>query len=94
MDNLIQLLIALCKKFKDGTFYINDVDVDKLALLIKRIISSDTEFSKYSACNYLGISRASFDNYIKEGKVPKGEHKQGFKELFWYKKDLDEFKKL
>jgi hypothetical protein len=38
---------------------------------------------------YLNISRATFYNYIKQGKLQKGMKQQGFKELFWYKKDLD-----
>ena len=41
---------------------------------------------------YLNISRATFDNYVRAGKIPKGRKQQGFKELFFYKKDLDKFK--
>ena len=37
------------------------------------------------------MSRATFDNYVREGKLPKGKHEIGFKELSWSKKDLDEF---
>lgn len=37
------------------------------------------------------VSRATFDNYVREGKLPKGKHEIGFKELSWSKKDLDEF---
>ena len=33
----------------------------------------------------------SNDNYVREGKLPKGKHEIGFKELSWSKKDLDEF---
>ena len=32
------------------------------------------------------------DNYVRAGKIPKGRKQQGFKELFFYKKDLDKFK--
>lgn len=39
-----------------------------------------------------GISRATFDNYVREGKIPKGLKQPGFKELFWLKRDLDEIK--
>nr|DAM09941.1 MAG TPA: excisionase [Caudoviricetes sp.] len=28
--------------------------------------------SKIQACDYLGISRATFDNYVKNGWIPKG----------------------
>ena len=37
------------------------------------------------------ISRATFDNYVKDGKLPRGEHHIGFKELSWSKKDLDKY---
>ena len=48
--------------------------------------------SKIAACDYLGVSRATFDNYVKNGYIPKGEQKYGFKELSWRKYDLDKFK--
>ena len=48
--------------------------------------------SKYQACNYLNVSRATFDNYVSDGKIPRGIHQQGFKELYWLKKDLDKFR--
>ena len=47
--------------------------------------------SKVAAYDYLGISRATFDNYVKLGMIPKGEKKYGFKELSWRKYDLDKF---
>lgn len=91
MEELLKLCIKFYSKFKENKYSLNDSDISKLSLLIKGIIDNDTEFSKYSACNYLNVSRASFDNYVKENKIPKGTHKQGFKELIWYKKDLDNF---
>lgn len=47
--------------------------------------------SKYEAYSYLNISRAKFDNLVKEGKLPKGKKQQGFKELSWTKGDLDKY---
>lgn len=51
------------------------------------------KMSKYQACQYLNMSRASFDNYVREGKLPRGKKEAGFKELFWTQKDLDAFKR-
>ena len=34
-------------------------------------------------------SRATFDNYVKNGWIPKGYKQDGFKELSWMKSDLD-----
>lgn len=43
------------------------------------------------ACDYLGVSRATFDNYVKDGFIPRGYKQEGFKELSWNKADLDIF---
>lgn len=56
------------------------------------VVNPETKMSKYQAVKFLGISRATFDNYIVKGLIPKGLEQQGFKEKFWYKKDLTKFK--
>ena len=38
----------------------------------------------------LNVSRATFDNLVREGIIPRGEKIMGFKELFWEEKTLDE----
>lgn len=50
------------------------------------------KLSIYQACKYLGVSRATFDNWVREGKLPKGRKQAGFKELFYYKSDLEKVK--
>lgn len=49
------------------------------------------ELSKTEAAEYVGVSRATFDNYINKGLIPKGRKRQGFKELSWNKSDLNKF---
>lgn len=71
------------------------LDNDDAMFLIEaanKITNTENKLSKYQACKYLHISRATFDNYVKEGKLPKGKKEQGFKELFWTMKDLKDFK--
>lgn len=58
---------------------------------INKLSNKEGRMSKYEAYSYLNISRAKFDNLVKEGKLPKGKKQQGFKELSWNKKDLDLF---
>lgn len=58
---------------------------------MKRFTDKEKRLSKYAACEYLNVSRATFDNYVREGKLPRGKHEIGFKELSWNKKTLDEF---
>lgn len=52
------------------------------------ITNPESKLSKYQAIKFLGISRATFDNYVAKGFIPKGMEQQGFKEKFWYKRDL------
>lgn len=59
--------------------------------VIKELTNKEKGLSKYKAFQYLNISRATFDNYVRAGKIPRGVHEAGFKELRWYKKDLDNF---
>ena len=57
------------------------------------ITDPEGKLSKYQAIKFLGISRATFDNWVKEGKIPEGRKEQGFKEKFWIRNDLDKIKK-
>ena len=52
-------------------------------------IGQENEMSKTQAAEYIGVSRATFDNYVHDGFLPKGTKVEGFKELRWYKSDLD-----
>jgi predicted DNA-binding transcriptional regulator AlpA len=52
-------------------------------------IGQDNEMNKTEATDYIGVSRATFDNYVKDGFIPKGKEVGRFKELRWYKSDLD-----
>ena len=47
--------------------------------------------SKEQSCTFLNVSRATFDNYVRDGFIPKGKQVGKFKELRWYKSDLDLF---
>ena len=79
---------------------INDIDcgnsniTEDEAMDIIKIIKSYTDktqkLSKYQACQKLNISRATFDNLVREGIIPRGEKVMGFKELFWEERTLDE----
>jgi hypothetical protein len=44
--------------------------------------------SKESACEYLNVSRATFDLHVSLGNIPRGKKRKGFKELVWYKDEL------
>lgn len=52
----------------------------------------NNKISKYEACQILGVSRATFDNYVRAGKLPKGQRQIGFKEIYWERKEIEDFK--
>ena len=58
---------------------------------LKELTNKEKRLSKCEAYRYLNVSRATFDNYVRAGKLPRGQHTAGFKELSWTKKDLDAF---
>lgn len=63
----------------------------KIISVLSNIANPDQRMSKIQACDYLGVSRATFDNYVRDGFIPKGIKQEGFKELSWQKSDLDIF---
>lgn len=74
-----------------GNTNINEDEMLQVAEVLNTITYKPKRLSKYQACQYLNISRATFDNYVKNGLLPRGKKEAGFKELSWEKKTLDEF---
>lgn len=84
-------LLKLVDDIDAGNSNISDSEAIELVDTLKRLTDKEKRMSKYAACRYLNMSRATFDNYVRTGKLPKGKHEIGFKELSYSKKDLDEF---
>lgn len=83
------LLQQIIDDIDSGNSNISDDQQLEAIKLIQKFHSQD--LSKLEAANYIGVSRATFDNYIRNGWLPKGTKRVGFKELSWKKCDLDEF---
>lgn len=92
---MLKVIRSLLQKIIDdidaGNSNINEEDSIKIVKVLSEYTRKDNGISKYAACEYLNMSRATFDNYVRECKIPRGKHEIGFKELRWYKKDLDKF---
>lgn len=86
-----KLLLKIIEDIDSGNSNLSEKEALEVLDNLKRLSNKEKRLSKYSACQYLNISRATFDNYVREGKIPKGKHDIGFKELSWYKKDLDQY---
>lgn len=87
-----ELLLKIANSIDENSSYINQEQYEELLSTVNFMTQSNVKYSKYQAINYLNISRATFDNYVADGKIPKGRKQQGFKEIFWLKSDLDKFK--
>ena len=86
----------LLSKIEDMDAGNSNIDEESATAILRAIDDSTNmtkRVSKYKACQLLHISRATFDNYVREGKLPKGEHTIGFKELSWSLYDINEFKR-
>ena len=46
--------------------------------------------SKERVLVYLGWSRAKFDDYVHRGLMPKGRKRSGWKELCWYRDEIND----
>ena len=71
-------------KIEVGTSEISESE----AMDILRVVAHES-ISKEQACEYLNISRSRFDDLVREMKLPKGRKRVGFKELVFYKDELD-----
>ena len=84
--NLLQQII---NDIDSGNSNISQNDQYEVLSLIQKFTSK--ELSKLEAADYIGVSRATFDNYIRDGRIPRGRKRTGFKELSWNKSDLDKY---
>lgn len=85
---LLKLFCAALERIlhsaKRGELELTDDEV----LLIMRDIALEP-MSKEDAARYLNMRRSNFDTHVEKGHLPKGKKVVGFKELRWYRQELD-----
>lgn len=81
---VVKYLRDVADKMDAGTSEVTESQ----AIDILRIVVHEA-MSKEQACNYLNLSRSRFDDLVRERKIPKGQKRVGFKELVWWKDELD-----
>lgn len=86
--SLVQLVVKLLRDTADKLDTGNSELSDSEAMDIASLLSHEV-MSKAKACKYLNLSRSRFDDLIREKKLPKGKKRVGFRELCWYKDELD-----
>lgn len=88
MDVLRTLIARYLKELADK-LEVNTSEISESeAIDILRVIAHEA-MSKEQACNYLNLSKSRFDDLIRERKLPKGRKRVGFKELVFYRDELD-----
>ena len=87
-NSLKRLVTKLLRETADKIDTGNCELSDSEAMEIMSVLSHQA-MSKEDACIYLNLSRSRFDDLVREGRLPKGRKRRGFKELRWYKDELD-----
>ena len=90
---ILQLIKIILEQFIKDIYSRNSNISENQQLEILQLLQKINikELSKVESANYIGVSRATFDNYIKKGLIPEGKKRQGFKELSWNKSDLNKY---
>ena len=87
MVNIIKkLLEKILTDIDSGNSNITEEEGEQIIDLLRNV--TEQKMSKYQACQYLNISRAKFDNLVREKKLPEGRHQAGFKEKYWKKSEI------
>lgn len=92
-ETIKNLLLSIVADIDAGNSNADEEELLSIAKALKKYTRKDAPISKYQAYTYLRISRATFDNLVRAGKLPEGKHIAGFKEKVWFKKDLNKYLK-
>lgn len=92
MNKIIANLLRKCASdLENGTSHLSSQGCYKALNTINLLMNGDEEMSKKEASEYIGVSRATFENYVRDNIIPEGKHHEGTKALFWFKSDLDNY---
>ena len=81
---IIKYLRDTADKIDAGTCELSEEEaMDIMSVLGHKVLSKET------ACSYLNLSRSRFDDLVREGRIPKGRKRRGFKELVWFEDELN-----
>ena len=83
------LLVQAIDDIDAGNCNASTEQQENLLHTLANISNPDQFMCKIDACDYLGVSRATFDRYVHDGFIPRGFKIGNSKELFWNKISLD-----
>lgn len=82
MKIIRDLLLKIVNDIDNDNSNLSAEECEEIIEHLTEISNKNAKLSKYQACKHLKVSRATFDNYVRSGKIPKGRKQIGFKELF------------
>lgn len=91
---LASLLRTVADNLDAGNSNITEDEMLEICELIGNASNPEEKISKYQTADLLGVNYKTVDYYVKKGYIPRGRQEIGFKEIFWYKKDILKFKEV
>lgn len=87
---IIKELESILDRFKSDNTYLTEEEQQKTLKFLREV--STPYMNATEASEYIGVCRKTFDNYVKQGFIPKGIERSGSKEKLWLKIDLEKWK--
>lgn len=85
-ESLIKLLEDTVEKLKADTCEVSEEQAIEIIKVITHV-----PMSKEKAAMYLNMSTSRFDTLVREGYLPKGRKRLGWKEKRWYQDEIDDY---
>ena len=93
LQTIKKQLLQIVDDIDAGNSNATEEEQTKIIKMLNKFLRADKPMNKYQAYTYLNMSRATFDNHVRAGDIPRGKKEAGSRELKWYKKDLIKLKK-
>lgn len=87
-ETLKKIVLNIADAIDTGNSDYSQDEMDQILDSINKITNTQNKLSKYQAAAFLHKSISTFDNWVRDGKIPEGRKEAGFKEKFWLKSDL------
>lgn len=97
IENKLSIISTVLKKIIEDidcdNSNLSEEDQDKALDFLTELVDDRSRVTKGYICNkILHISSSTFDNYVRDGKLPKGTQMAHSKELTWSRRGIKKFR--
>lgn len=85
-NTVADALLFLSRRVRSDKCELSEQQYEAIMEMIEGV--AFTPISKSALCDMLKISRSTFDDRVARGIYPEGQHRRGFKEKVWNKRDF------